>query len=440
MDHAATVSTDQLRGWVAGLRRLAPVDDAERVEQLRLLEELKCTAAGAQARITSDFVESQRQCQRDAQTSSGAPAREVGAGIAAQVALARRESPVRGARLVGLAHALEEMPFTFEALSCGQISEWRATILARETACLTRADRAVVDAEISARPGGLGLLGDRAAEREARRIAYRLDPWAFTRRAQRAATQRCVTVRPAPDTMAYVTGLLPVREGVAVYAALTQHADSRLSAGDQRTRGQIMADTLVERVTGQATATAVPVEVDLVMSDATLLAGDHTPALVDGYGPVPAPLARSWLRDTDAAVWLRRLYATPSTGPGTGRLVAMESTRRTFPANLRRFITLRDGLCRTPWCGAPIRHLDHARRAADGGPTTVANGQGLCQACNHAKDATGWRARISDSGTVETTTPTGHHYASPLPPSPVARGPSPRAQAEIYFRDLVLTA
>ena len=43
-----------------------------------------------------------------------------------------------------------------------------------------------------------------------------------------------------------------------------------------------MADTLVARVTGQADATAVPVEIQLVVTDRTLLAGDATPALRPG--------------------------------------------------------------------------------------------------------------------------------------------------------------
>ena len=86
----------------------------------------------------------------------------MGAGIAAQVGLARRDSPVRGARHLGLARALVgELPHTLAALSAGETSEWRATLIARETACLTRADRAGVDAELAARPGGLGGLGDR---------------------------------------------------------------------------------------------------------------------------------------------------------------------------------------------------------------------------------------------------------------------------------------
>ena len=68
---------------------------------------------------------------------------------------------------------------------------------------------------------------------------------------------------------------------------------------DDRFRGQVMADTLVERVTGRPAETPEPVAVNLVMTDQTLLGGDTTPAVVDGYGPIPAAVARGLV---DAAV------------------------------------------------------------------------------------------------------------------------------------------
>ena len=47
---------------------------------------------------------------------------ELGQGIAAQIALARRESPARGSRLLGLAKALvTEMPHTMAALEDGTV-------------------------------------------------------------------------------------------------------------------------------------------------------------------------------------------------------------------------------------------------------------------------------------------------------------------------------
>ncbi len=432
------VTTETVRGWVAELRRLRAVDDADRVEQLRVLEELKNAAASVQAVGTVELVTSTR-VQRQAE---GVRPRQLDDGLASQVALARRESPYRAAQHLGLAFALLEMPWTAAAFARGEISEWRATMVARESACLTRADRGEVDRRLGTRDGGLAGLGDREIVAEARRIAYALDPESFTRRAAKAEKERRVTLRPAPDTMTYLSGLLPVREGVAVYAALTKEADALRAQGDARSRGQIMADTLVERVTGQAAAPNVPVEVHVVMSEGALFGdaatpGRETPAHVDGYGPVPAPVAREWLSDPETKVWIRRLYARR----GDRALVSMDSKRRAFAGKLRRFITIRDQRCRTPWCDAPIRHVDHPQRHADGGPTSVENSQGLCEACNHAKDAHGWHARASGDGFVQTTTPTGHRYRSPVPRSPVSPVfREPPSRVEISYRDLLLIA
>ena len=199
-----------------------------------------------------------------------------------------------------------------------------------------------------------------------------------------------------------------------------------------------------------------------------------TSGQVPGYGTVPAGWVRDLLTpddsdaDTDntdstagrrggagmrehARVWIRRLY----THPTTGQLVGMDSTRRVFDGGLRRFLLARDcGTCRTPWCDAPIRHLDHVTDHARGGPTTATNGQGLCVRCNHTKQLPGFTARTLEPATaakgrtgtgpprsdesrriswhhapgarddvprdvrhtVELSTPTGHTYRSTAPP------------------------
>ena len=156
-----------------------------------------------------------------------------------------------------------------------------------------------------------------------------------------------------------------------------------------------MADTLVERLTGQATAEAVGVGVHLVMPDLTLLAADSAPAHLAGYGPIPAGVARNLVgASPEVAGWVRRLYQRPRTGD----LVALDSRSRCFPTNLSTLITLRDQTCRTPWCDAPIRHVDHIEPHESGGATSFANGQGLCEACNHAKQAPGWLGRAEPEG------------------------------------------
>ncbi len=394
--------------------------DAERIDRIDVLERLKSAAAAAQAGLTVDFDASQRA----EQAAAGVPAREQGRGVASQVALARRDSAVKGSRHLGLAKALVlEMPHTLAALAAGEISEWRATIMVRETAVLSVEHRGRIDGDLA---GRLGSLGDRGVEREVRKLAYRLDAGSALRRIRGAVADRRVTIRPAPDTMARLTGLLPVAQGIAAHTALSRHAHAAKASGDPRSRGQIMADTLVERVTGQEHAEAVPVEVNLVMTDQALLAGGDTPARLEGYGPVPAALGRSLVRGSGplaeaADVWLRRLFADPDTGD----LVALESRRRCFTGLLRRFLVIRDEACRTPWCDAPVRHGDHVVPAASGGLTSAENGQGLCQTCNHAKQAKGWEAAASRAGpgaAVVVVTPTGHTYRSVAPPLP---GPTP---------------
>lgn len=285
-------------------------------------------------------------------------------GVAAEwpteVALARRDAPARGGRHVGFAKALvHEMPHTLAALESGQLSEWRATLIVRESACLDVEDRRTLDAELCSEPANLDGMGDARVAAAAKAIAYRLDPHAVVDRAARAERERTVTIRPAPDTMTYLTALLPVAQGVSVYAALRREADTR---GDGRSRGQLMADTLVERVTGRSAAVPTPVAVNLVLSDDTLLGGDNAPADLSGYGPIPATVARAMVSraatDSRSRATLRRLYAHPR----AGALVAMESRARIFPRGLAAFIALRDQRCRTPYCDAPIRHSDHAHR------------------------------------------------------------------------------
>ncbi|QTG82437.1 hypothetical protein [Arthrobacter crystallopoietes] len=83
---------------------------------------------------------------------------------------------------------------------------------------------------------------------------------------------------------------------MAVTAALVKAADRLKAQGDERGRGQLMADILVERVTGQPARSPAKIEVQLVMTDRTLFQGDSEPAHLAGYGIVPAQWARDLLR------------------------------------------------------------------------------------------------------------------------------------------------
>ena len=290
------------------------------------------------------------------------------------------------------------------------------------------------DAELA---GRLARLGDRKWKPRPAR-----SPTGWTRTPSPPAPpgpsrDRRVTLRPAPDTMSRLSGLLPVAQGVAAYAALSRQADALRSAGDARSRGQIMADTLVERLTGQATAAAVPVEIELVMTDATLLAGADEPAHLVGLGPIPAPIARDLTRETTADVWLRRLF----TRPGDGALVAMESRRRRFPDRLRRFLVLRDQTCRTPWCGAPIRHADHVVPGRGRRRNQRRQRPRPLRSLQPHQTSPRLASPPGPGGagqTVDVTTPTGHTHTSRPPPTPGRRSRAPGRR--LRARELIATA
>jgi hypothetical protein len=400
------------------------------------------TALQARVAVAFDFA------QRAEQAEAGVPASERGQGVGAQVALARRESPNRGSRLLGFAKALVmEMPRTLAALGSGQLNEWRATLLVKETACLSAEDRAAVDEELAPDTGTFEGKGDRAIVAAAKAAAYRRDPRSVAGRASRAAAERTVSLRPAPDTMTYLTALLPVAQGVAVYAALTRAADSARSSGDAGTRGQVMADTLVRaghRHSGRVLGDQPGPRYDRPHS----LSGRQRTSPAQGYGIVPAewgrellglgpagssrlPVGPGWsagasratggapsmsgqapsvraqpdrmqespgdridagqekaVQDPEFTVWLRRLY----TAPGTGELLL--PIPKPGSSRAGSGVSLRPGTipAARPTATRPSGILTTWSRGTPdfAGKTNLSNAAGLCEACNHTKENPGW--------------------------------------------------
>ena len=487
---------------------VAAVDPSALVDVIARLEEVKNAAAAAQAQAEALFMAQQRL----AQARAGVVREKLGKGVAEQVALARHESAARGRQLCGLAQVVvREMPHAMAAFSAGILSEYGAGILARETACLTLEHRAAVDALVCADQGLLATMGNRELGAAAKKAGLALDPAAVAKRYARAESERYVSLRPAADGMTLLTALLPLRQGVRALHLLTRIADAAKAAGDERGTGQLMADTLLHRLTrhdpcttdtpetdnipepGSTAGTAgtaggagagVPgnrlcttvsepdVALELVMTDRALFDGASDPALLVGHEPIPAPAARALVYGTpdggppaappggppagqpggqpggqvpgqvpgqppgagpaySPRVWLKRLF----THPESNALLAMDSKGRLFPEGMKEFLRLRDQTCATPYCDAPIREYDHIKAWAAGGETSIANGQGLCTACNQAKEAPGWTTTTNQTNTTSetsttgetsqttVTTPTGHSYVSTAPPLP---GPTRR--------------
>lgn len=188
---ARGVTPDLLWGWGERLRRLSDVHtDAERIDLIRALEELKNVAAATQARLTVAFADSHEADEAARRRDPSELGRPGTRSVAAQIALARRESPHRGQALLALARGLTQMPHTRSAFEGGLLSEHRASLLVSETNHLLRGDREAVDSAVAGDADALEGLGTRALVARTRRTAYELDPAAALARARRAPTSR----------------------------------------------------------------------------------------------------------------------------------------------------------------------------------------------------------------------------------------------------------
>jgi hypothetical protein len=158
----------------------------------------------------------------------------------------------------------------------------------------------------------------------------------------------------------------------------------------------------------------------------------NEPGEIDGFGPVPAHIARQTV--AQLAEVSRWRYAVDD----DGRLIAEGALpRELIPGLLDQmsrwsvdatagpdgrghyrptaaqiaFVRARDRRCQAPGCRVPAQkcQIDHRIPWHLGGPTFVDNLYCLCATHHRAKDEAGHRYRRTHAG-VEWTTPAGHRY------------------------------
>jgi len=113
------------------------------------------------------------------------------------------------------------------------------------------------------------------------------------------------------------------------------------------------------------------------------------PATLDGYGPIPASMARKLV--ADGATSFHRVLTDPRNGAPLE--IGRDSYR--IPAAMRQWLRLRDGKCPFPGCNnhSLDNEADHLLAWADGGTTGISN---LGQPCpkhhrlKHCEDYGGW--------------------------------------------------
>jgi hypothetical protein len=212
------VRLDEILGELAAVVvDTAPVLDAARIDRIARLEKLRSVTAAVQVAESVRFAQSQVA----EQLAAGVHPDRIGRGVAEQIGLACRISPVAAACRLTTARALWfELPDSYTQLVAGELSERLADTVVGETRHLDPQLRRQVDGLIAAR--GVSAMGFKAATGCIRAAAYQADRQGYLQRGRTERKHRRVGCRPAPDTMAVLTGYLPVEQGIACYTAFDE--------------------------------------------------------------------------------------------------------------------------------------------------------------------------------------------------------------------------
>lgn len=397
-----TTPVESLLGVVRGL----DVDDVSvverghlRIEAVKALDVAIRAAQAEQASQIAALLDERSQLM----VGTGDPV----ISVIGEIAMARTIGPAAASTQVELAMALQRLPRVHALFAAGTISEATARAVAAETRSLHVDDVVVADGEIAAKIAGMTTTQARQC---AARVTIGLDAEAAHDRARRNRADQRVTMTPETDGVASLHVRGPAEQILAAYKTLDDWATGLRSTGDPRSRGQIMCQTLVERVTGLTHADGADVELHLVLDAQTLLGGDSAAVELDGYGPICPDVADDIIARARTTS-VRRLLVDPV----DGTLLVREPRRRRFDRTTSAHVRARDRYCRQPGCDLAIRDDDHIRDHQYQGPTTADNAQGLCKRSHTIKHQPGWQ--VTGTGKItKWTTPTGHTYTSTPPP------------------------
>ncbi|WP_142057127.1 HNH endonuclease signature motif containing protein [Pseudarthrobacter sp. B4EP4b] len=166
---------------------------------------------------------------------------------------------------------------------------------------------------------------------------------------------------------------------------------------------------------GYADLGNVPVpKADVLVTVPVLALFDITdePANLDGYGPIPASMARKLL--ANGATSFYRVLVDPRDG------APLEIGRTSYRLTkaMKKALQLRDGKCTFPGCNNPSfdNDTDHLQAWQHGGHTGISNLAQLCPKHHRLKHNSGWEpAPATGTEPPGWTSPTGRHYKTEQP-------------------------
>ncbi|WP_457973892.1 DUF222 domain-containing protein [Arthrobacter sp. D1-17] len=348
--------------------------------------------------------------------------------VRAEVACALTVSERSADALLGEARTLVRgLPLTLAALGAGSISWQHARILCDETANLDPVAAAALEAHFlepyfpgpsapdapDAPVGGRGCLaGDVVPGRfraRARAWRERHHPVSIETRHRRTARDRRVEYLPDRDGMAWLSAYLPADTAAGIWNRTSAAARGLQGPKEPRTLAQLRADLAAGWLLA-GTADGIPApkaQVLVTVPVLSLLGAGEEPAVLDGYGPVPASMARK-LTAEGATSFLRVL-----TDPRDGAPLEIGRTGYRLTTPMRQWLRLRDARCSFPGCNnhSLDNEADHVLAWSNGGGTGVSNLGQACPRHHRLKHSSAWRplnaARDSPPGWIS---PAGRYY------------------------------
>ena len=342
-----------------------------------------------------------------------------------EVAAALRIAASTAAGRIAVARDLDSrLVGTARLLASGQLSYAQALVMHSECERLTDeqaqlAEAAVPGQSVHQTPGQL--------RRSVRRAAVRVSPLTVADEVGEDYARREVRMYPAGAVMVTIEATLPAPDGIAIWNALTACALADSPVGDQRTLDHKRADALTSWAFDAADKPGLPthhrrrrLETHVAIDLPTLLGLADNPGELDGFGPIPAQVARCLAADS---TW-RRLV----TDPVDGHLLDYGSTVYSPPAPLREYLLARDQTCRFPGCSQPaIRtDLDHTEAFSGddkGGVTSASNLHCLCRRHHRLKTHHQWKVTAEPGARLRWTSPRGRSYKTDPPPIAESRAP-----------------
>jgi uncharacterized membrane protein YgcG len=374
--------------------------------------------------------------------------------------------------LLAESHALTtSLPRCLAALRSGTISWAHARTMVEQTASLDRAAAAIMEAHFldpdapdAARGCPVGEMPAYRFKAKARGWRERHHPESLEKRHAKGVADRRVEFWPDSDGMAWVAGYLPADQASAIRNRLRAIARGMQGPDEPRTMPELCADIFSDGLLnsgaginpgnssggngdggasggenstgngegsssenggggseswegssggGEGTApggsSSVRAQVLVTVPVFSLMGLTEEPAVLDGFGPIPASMARDLVANGAGSFY--RVLVDPRDG------APLEIGRTSYRVGkaMRNWLRLRDGKCPFPGCNNSSldNEADHILAWHKGGTTGVSNLGQPCPKHHKLRHTSGWKPTpATKTEPPGWTSPTGRHYKS----------------------------